>query len=94
MAKANVIKFERDARGVLQLDKSYNFVDKHEAVDELRTLIEDDALKLKVVAERSGVTRQTLKRWFDGKTLRPQAPTLNAVGRLFGKRLGWVDIKG
>jgi transcriptional regulator with XRE-family HTH domain len=86
-------EFVRGAGGALKLSQSYNFVDKREAVDELRTVIDDAGLSYKDVAEKSGVTRQTLDRWFMGRTMRPQLPTLNAVGRVFGKRLGWVDDK-
>ena len=81
--------FVRGTGGALKLSQSYNFVDKKEAIDELRTLI--DTMSFKDVAEKSGVSRNTLDRWFLGKTMRPQLPTLNAVGRVFGKRLGWVD---
>jgi transcriptional regulator with XRE-family HTH domain len=81
--------FIRGVGGALKLSQSYNFVDKKEAIDELRTLI--DTMPFKDVAEKSGVSRNTLDRWFLGKTMRPQLPTLNAVGRVFGKRLGWVD---
>ena len=81
--------FIRGVGGALKLSQSYNFVDKKEAIDELRTLI--DTMPFKDVAEKSGVSRNTLDRWFLGKTMRPQLPTLNAVGCVFGKRLGWVD---
>lgn len=93
MSRANVVKFVRERGGALKLDRSYNFVEKRAEVDELRTLIEDEGLKIGKVAERSGVTRNTINRWLNGKTQRPQVPTLNAVGRVFGKRLAWVDIK-
>lgn len=83
--------FVRGVGGALKLSQSYNFVDKREAIDELRTLV--DRMSFKEVAEKSGVSRNTLDRWFLGKTMRPQLPTLNAVGRVFGKRLGWVDDK-
>jgi transcriptional regulator with XRE-family HTH domain len=83
--------FVRGVGGALKLSQSYNFVDKREAIDELRTIIEDQSMAFKDVAEKSGVSRNTLDRWFLGKTMRPQLPTLNAVGRVFGKRLGWVD---
>jgi hypothetical protein len=85
--------YTREPSGVLKLDRSYNFVDKREAVDELRTMLDDDRMSLRVAHEKSGVALSTLHGWFNGKTMRPQLPTLNAVGRVFGKRLGWVDNK-
>jgi transcriptional regulator with XRE-family HTH domain len=88
---SNETNFIRGVGGALKLSQSYNFIDKKEAIDELRTLI--DTMPFKDVAEKSGVSRNTLDRWFLGRTMRPQLPTLNAVGRVFGKRLGWVDDK-
>ena len=88
---SNKTNFIRGVGGALKLSQSYNFIDKKEAIDELRTLI--DTMPFKDVAEKSGVSRNTLDRWFLGRTMRPQLPTLNAVGRVFGKRLGWVDDK-
>lgn len=88
---SNETSFIRGVGGALKLSQSYNFIDKKEAIDELRTLI--DTMSFKDVAEKSGVSRNTLDRWFLGRTMRPQLPTLNAVGRVFGKRLGWVDDK-
>jgi hypothetical protein len=85
--------YVREPSGVLRLNKSYNFVDKRESVDELRTMIDDSGLSWKQVHEASGVGLSTLHNWFLGRTLRPQSTTLNAVGRVFGKRLGWVDAK-
>jgi len=81
-------------KGPLGLQTSYNFVDKIEAIDLLRTWKEEAHMSLAELSRRSGgVCAITLKRWFEGKTRRPQLPTLNAVGRAFGKELQWVDIK-
>jgi DNA-binding phage protein len=80
-------------KGPLNLNKSYNFVDKLPYIDKLRTIMEEADVKVPYVANKSGVCRETLYNWFSGKTRRPQAPTLNAVGRIFGKRLDWVDDK-
>ena len=92
----NVHKFvpkKQPTKGPLNLNKSYNFVDKLPYIDKLRTMIDEADFKMGYVSNKSGVTRTTLRNWFSGKTRRPQAPTLNAVGRIFGKRLDWVDDK-
>lgn len=44
---------------------------------------------LSYIVNKSGVTRGTLRKWFRGETLRPQASTLNAVGKVFGWTLDW-----
>lgn len=87
------MKEKKDYRkGSLNLPKSYNFIDKHPVIDEVRTWIQDAKMPIAEVTRRSGVTAPTIRKWLDGTTRRPQAPTLNAVGRVFGKRLGWVDL--
>ena len=82
-----------EPRGPLALNKSYNFVDKAEIIDRLRTAMDDSGLTISVAANKSGVCRATMKRWFEGKTMRPQVPTLNAVGKLVGLRLSWVKAE-
>jgi hypothetical protein len=77
-------------QGPLKLGKSYNFVDKVEIIDVLRTAIEDNHLTITALSNKSGVAPKTISRWFDGKTKRPQVPTLNAVGKLVGLKLNWV----
>jgi hypothetical protein len=77
--------------GALKLDRSYNFIDKYTVIDELRTLVEDDGRSYTAICARAGINFSTMKKWFNGKTIRPQAPTLNAVARVFGKRVGLVD---
>jgi transcriptional regulator with XRE-family HTH domain len=79
-------------RGSLNLPKGYNFIDKHPIIDHIRTWVQDAQMPLAEVSRRSGVTPQTIKRWITGQTRKPQAPTLNAVGKVFGKKLKWVDI--
>lgn len=77
-------------KGRLNLNRSYNFVDKAEIIDKLRTAMDDAGMTISLASNKSGVTRTTMKRWFDGKTKRPQVPTLNAVGKLVGLKLAWV----
>lgn len=78
---------------VMRLDKSYNFVDKVEVIDQLRTALDDAGVTYAYACNKSGVCRSTLKNWFSGKTIRPQFPTLNAVGRVVGMELAWVRAK-
>jgi hypothetical protein len=70
--------------------KSYSFIDKDPILDEIRTVFEEAQVSYKWVEGESGVTSQTLAKWFDGKTKRPQAATINAVLRALGYKLGVV----
>lgn len=79
-------------RGALQTSRSYLFIDKHPVIDEIRALMKDGGYSHRELAEKSGVSVSTLRNWDLGNTIRPQAPTLNAVARVFGKRLGLVDL--
>lgn len=90
MAKGSAEGAAEYTRGVLALQKSYNFVDKVEIIDELRTAIDDAGYSVAFIANKSGVTKKTLYKWFAGKTQRPQYPTLNAVGKIVGIQLKWV----
>ena len=70
--------------------KSYNFVDKDPIIDEIRTVVRDSGATYKRIEEQSGVCAVTLRNWFDGKTRKPQAATINAVLRSLGYKLGIV----
>ena len=59
--------------------KSYSFVDKDPIIDEIRTVFQDSGVTKQWIEEQSGVTSATLHAWFEGKTRRPQAATVNAV---------------
>jgi len=71
--------------------KSYNFIDKDPMIDEVRTIVERSGASYKWVNEESGVSVNTLSKWFDGTTRRPQAATMNAVLRSLGFKLGVVE---
>ena len=73
--------------------KSYSFVDKDPIIDEVRTVFQNAGVTKQWIEEESGVTAQTLHHWFEGKTRRPQAATVNAVLRVLGKKLGIVDLE-
>jgi hypothetical protein len=73
--------------------KSYNFIDKDPIIDEVRTVFQAARVSKQWVEDHSGVASSTLHAWFDGKTKRPQAATINAVLRSLGKKLGVVDME-
>jgi transcriptional regulator with XRE-family HTH domain len=70
--------------------KSYSFIDKDPIIDEVRTIVQMSGATYKKIEEDSGVTSATLRAWFQGKTRKPQAATLNAVARALGFKLGFV----
>jgi len=72
--------------------KSYSFADKDPIIDQVRTAYQESGETYKYIEEHSGVTRPTLKAWFDGATKRPHAATVNAVLRVLGYRLDVVPI--
>jgi transcriptional regulator with XRE-family HTH domain len=67
--------------------KSYSFVDKDPIIDQVRTIIQDSHMMYKDIAEASGVGKDTIRKWLDGGTKKPQAATLNAVLRACGHKL-------
>jgi hypothetical protein len=77
-------------RGALNLNKSYNFVEKRPVIDEMRTLIDHGDYRR--VADEARVARSTLRNWFSGKTISPRTVTVNKVLARYGKRLGIVDL--
>jgi transcriptional regulator with XRE-family HTH domain len=73
--------------------KSYSFTEKDPIIDEIRTVVQMSGFSYLKIEEHSGVTSQTLRAWFDGKTRKPQAATLNAVARALGFKLGFVPYE-
>jgi transcriptional regulator with XRE-family HTH domain len=59
--------------------KTYNFRDKDPIIDQLRTIILDEKLDYKKIAEDSGVRETTIMAWFYGLTRRPQYATVKAI---------------
>ena len=86
-------KSKGSTRGVLNLNKSYNFTEKAEMIDALRTAYDDAGITITFAANKTGVCKSTFRAWFGGKTMKPQYPTLNAAGKIVGLRLEWVKIK-
>ena len=64
--------------------QTYNFVDKDPIIDQVRTMIDDEAVTLSYVCNKSGVAKKTVKNWFSGQTRRPLFSTIAAVGRALG----------
>jgi transcriptional regulator with XRE-family HTH domain len=63
---------------------SYSFKDHDPVIDKMRTIISDENVSYKDVHVKSGVSANTLRQWFSGKTKRPQHCTIMAVTRSLG----------
>lgn len=81
--------------------RSYLFKTKDPVIDELRTMIEDNAGKkvgargvLQEIEKGGGPTVSCMRGWFFGKTKRPQNPTVEAAGRSIGYKRTWVKMTG
>lgn len=74
------------SKSILKLYKSYNFVDKDPIIYEIGDLIRlrYNFMDYATVHAESGVAISTLKKWFHGKTQRPQHATVEAVIRGLG----------
>lgn len=77
--------------GPLNLQRSYNFVDKHGIVDEIRTAIQDSGEPVEHIAKSAGVHRATIDCWLTGKTRKPYSSSLEAVARALGKHITLAD---
>ena len=74
----------------MKLYRSYNFVDKDPVIDRVRTMIKDAGVSHDEIERRSGVTTQTLRNWFSGRTKRPLHSTVMAVVRCLGYEMAFV----
>ena len=84
--------------GHFKVYKSYVFHDKDPAIDELRTIAQDEygAVsygQLRVMMESGGPSVSCMAGWFFGDTRRPQSATLEAAGRSIGYRRTWVKME-
>ena len=83
-------------RGIYQ---AYMFKDKDPAIDELRTMVEDNfggRVNYKMLSNMhndGGPSTSCMANWFFGKTRRPTNPALEAAGRALGFRRQWVKLK-
>lgn len=71
-------------RGSLRLYRSYNFVDKDPAIDQLRTAMEDEGIDARKLHILSNVGQTTIDNWMEGKTKSPQHRTLAAAAASMG----------
>jgi transcriptional regulator with XRE-family HTH domain len=53
-------------------------------IDELRTLMKDTGLTVKEISEKSGLNHNTISRWINGDTRRPQYASVVAAVRAMG----------
>jgi len=64
----------------LKLYKSYMFTERKDPIiDKMRTAMQDRDADYDTVVAASGVSRTTLRNWFEGDTCRPQYATVAAV---------------
>lgn len=67
----------------VHLYKTYLFKNKDPIIDKMRTIIQDEKVSYKELAEKSGVSESTYYAWFHGKTKRPQfASTMATIHAL------------
>lgn len=75
--------------------KTYKFKGQDPLIDDIKTMFIASDLKKVDVSTLSGVSSSTFHNWLSGRTKRPQAATLNAVGRTMGQKLAFVaNFKG
>lgn len=68
---------------------SYSFIDKDPVIDLVRTAIQREKVSYEAIERDSGVTTQTLRNWFNGRTKRPQYATVAAVFKAMGYQPKW-----
>lgn len=78
---------------------SYMFRDKAPSIDETRTLIMDEYGVTKItrkvltsIHNNGGPSVAAMDNWFNGDTMRPQDPSLEACGRAMGYFRKWVKM--
>ena len=70
----------------LDRDRGYRFRNQDPVMAQVNRAITDSSLALSVIAQRSGVTVGTLRRWQLGSVRRPQNITVEAVFQALGYR--------
>lgn len=75
-----------------RLYKTYLFKDKDPIIDLLRTVIKQTGAEFGDIAVKSGVSENTIRRWFYGDTRRPQHASVVAVARAIGYDLKLVNV--
>ncbi len=84
MAKRTVTKTVRRGSFLNRYGRTYSIKDHDPAIDKIRTLLEDEGVKVKEAAVLSNVGLSTIDNWFNGSTKRPQHTTLAAVASGLG----------
>lgn len=92
---------KRNGRGYLPPTyRSYTFVSKDPAIDELRTVVQRhfktndvSGKNLRRITEEGGPSFAAMRGWFFGATRRPQNATLEAAGRALGYERVWRKRK-
>ena len=86
---------KKNGNGHLRTWGAYVFRTKDPAINELRTVIEDEfghrvnSKDLAQIHKDGGPTVSCMQAWFFGKTRCPQNPTLEAAGRAMGFQRVW-----
>lgn len=88
----------KKARGIITTCKSYMFKTKDPAIDEVRTLVQDEYGKLdygtlEEIKQGGGPSVGCMAGWFFGDTRRPNNQTLEAAGRTIGYKRVWQRLK-
>lgn len=78
---------------VIPTYRTYKFTDQDPMVDKVRTAVSDSGMTNADIAAKSGVSSQTLRNWWNERTMRPQFATLNAVARSCGHELQIVPVQ-
>ena len=75
--------------------RTYNFIDKDPVIDEIRTIVQDEGMmaRLSDLGTLSGVSPQTLTKWFRGATRKPHNATVMAVVTSLGYERRFVKAK-
>lgn len=79
----------------LRLYRTYSFIDKNPVIDRIRTILQDEGLfeKLSTAARISGISVQTLHKWFHGDTRSPQHATVMALITSVGYKEEFVKAR-
>lgn len=73
--------------------RTYSFRDKDPMIDQIRTVMSKSRTTYDEAAEASGVSRTTIRNWFEGVTKRPQFASMNAVAVALGCELRLVQTR-
>jgi len=68
----------------LNRDRGYRFTDQDPVLAIVSRVITDSGWTLKAIENKCGVCSNTLSRWMDGRTKRPQNATVEMVLRTLG----------